>query len=899
MAGNVDRNAPNELESLVAHAGGLRALAYQLVGDAHAAEDVLQDTFVRVLSKPSAARAPAGAAAWLRTIVRGLALNHRRGAAHRSAREAEHARASRTDERGERVPDAVARGEALERVVAAVLALDEPYKTVVLLRYFEGLSPAEIAARTDAPLATVASRLQRAHQTLRARLEQRRGGLAFALAPLLGKDALRFAPVPGPSAPVAKGVLLMSTKTIVAAGAFVLAVVCWWLFSLREETPLARARGAEAARIEASRPGSVEGAPDVARPAGPERASAAGVASLPDGASVAAAPAPRIDGPGPFEFELEFLVVDAFGFPVQDAEISAAPDGQPLADFGTSAWNGRLKRTWRGFEPVLDLVVRASGDGGHTDLRHVRVAAGVHGRVTLALPVGIDDASAESEELVFETVGGSVSGGTIVFYGTIGGGASEFELDAHGNGVWEDPFLYASDPSVPVLSRLPVLGNFFSHGGELRLEGAGLIVEAIAVHHFEPAAGAEPPKPEAFTLRGVVTTPSGKPAANVPVTLLAQEGMQRRRLETNEAGAFAFDDCRAGPAVVFAGGPGLGFAWQDLALAPAIPALDLALEERSTLFVRLVDETGAPLAGWRVEAWADERGHDFVRSATAGEDGRAVLYGVGAAPLFLDARPVGKDDTLRPAKRVAERVWAQKDELVIAIEGGGRLARVELVLASATGLVAGEGVVRLERADGVAAVPIRARDVGEGDAARRVWSLAGIVPGTYRLVAGAPGEAWTDFGPIEVRAEDALELGERRFAPRARLAVAFDAQPSESAAAGVDARSADAAPRERADARFFVRRQGAVVRSRPFDVDLPDDFGVPTGAFRLEWTRRAAVAPAPGPVTTEGALVEPGAVEEGPSDADPAFEEQGTPESHALEGRAGATTKLPLAPRRP
>ncbi len=177
----------NPHDLLASHAGGLRALAFDLVGDPHAAEDVLQDAFVRVLSKSDASAASAGGArAFLRTIVRGLASNHRRDAAHRAEREAAYARDRRSDERATTPFDAHARGEVLQRVVAAVLALAEPYKTAVLLRYFEGLGPAEIAERTNAPLATVASRLLRAHQKLRAELERGGSGLVHALAPLLG-----------------------------------------------------------------------------------------------------------------------------------------------------------------------------------------------------------------------------------------------------------------------------------------------------------------------------------------------------------------------------------------------------------------------------------------------------------------------------------------------------------------------------------------------------------------------------------------------------------------------------------------------------------------------------------------------------------------------------------------
>ena len=57
-----------------------------------------------------------------------------------------------------------------------VLALVEPYRTTVLLRYFEGLSSAEIARRTGVPSATVRWRLMRALEELRGKLDARHGG---------------------------------------------------------------------------------------------------------------------------------------------------------------------------------------------------------------------------------------------------------------------------------------------------------------------------------------------------------------------------------------------------------------------------------------------------------------------------------------------------------------------------------------------------------------------------------------------------------------------------------------------------------------------------------------------------------------------------------------------------
>src|SRR5262249_12078539 len=61
---------------------------------------------------------------------------------------------------------------------AAAGALTEPYRTPVWLRWFEDLQAHEVAARMAVPVATVRTRLQRAHAQLRSRLDRDYGDRA-------------------------------------------------------------------------------------------------------------------------------------------------------------------------------------------------------------------------------------------------------------------------------------------------------------------------------------------------------------------------------------------------------------------------------------------------------------------------------------------------------------------------------------------------------------------------------------------------------------------------------------------------------------------------------------------------------------------------------------------------
>jgi RNA polymerase sigma-70 factor (ECF subfamily) len=68
-------------------------------------------------------------------------------------------------------PDPVLDDAGRRKIGEAVLALGEPYREAVLLRFYAGLAPAAIAARLCVPVETVKTRLKRALALLRHRLE--------------------------------------------------------------------------------------------------------------------------------------------------------------------------------------------------------------------------------------------------------------------------------------------------------------------------------------------------------------------------------------------------------------------------------------------------------------------------------------------------------------------------------------------------------------------------------------------------------------------------------------------------------------------------------------------------------------------------------------------------------
>ncbi len=213
------RAAPRSvpIETLIQQRGWMRGLAQRLVHDDGLADDAVQDAWLAGLEAgggPAAplTREPAGLRAWLSRVVRNKSIDRQR--AERTRRRHEDAAAPPTAPRSP--AEVIADAEAHERVVRAVLGLDEPYRSTILLRYFEDRPPREVAATMDVPVETVRTRTRRALGRLRETLDETHGGgravWVAALIPLTGvRDA-----APALSS-LTLGVIVMGLKTKVTA----------------------------------------------------------------------------------------------------------------------------------------------------------------------------------------------------------------------------------------------------------------------------------------------------------------------------------------------------------------------------------------------------------------------------------------------------------------------------------------------------------------------------------------------------------------------------------------------------------------------------------------------------------------------------------------------------------
>ncbi|HEY1598629.1 MAG TPA: RNA polymerase sigma factor [Pirellulales bacterium] len=148
---------------VVDHHADVYRYAYRLCGSTADAEDLTQQTFLAAQVKLTQLRAVESARAWLFAILRNCYLKSRR----RAPLPAANVELNVNEIPAQPPPESVVDRERLQ---AALNALPDDYKLVLLLFYFEEYSYREIADRLDIPLGTVMSRLSRAKGQLRGRL---------------------------------------------------------------------------------------------------------------------------------------------------------------------------------------------------------------------------------------------------------------------------------------------------------------------------------------------------------------------------------------------------------------------------------------------------------------------------------------------------------------------------------------------------------------------------------------------------------------------------------------------------------------------------------------------------------------------------------------------------------
>ena len=150
------------------HKDKVYSIALRYTGDAAAAEDIAQETFIKLFSAIEGFRGASKFESWLYRLVVNCCFDHKRKS-RRLLPLLDNLRASlRSPATG--TLDNLLRTELSGQVQAAVLALTPDQRIVIVLRYTQGLAYDEIAEILGASIGTIASRLSRAHKILERRL---------------------------------------------------------------------------------------------------------------------------------------------------------------------------------------------------------------------------------------------------------------------------------------------------------------------------------------------------------------------------------------------------------------------------------------------------------------------------------------------------------------------------------------------------------------------------------------------------------------------------------------------------------------------------------------------------------------------------------------------------------
>ncbi|MDH4155767.1 MAG: RNA polymerase sigma factor [candidate division Zixibacteria bacterium] len=149
-----------------AHQKRLFRYIYGLTGSFDSTEDIVQDAFIKAFNAIKTFRTEYAFYPWLSTIARNLAYNHIRREEKKQSLE------DLQDKGFDPVAvdlgplDALLEGENNKRFYKALMAMPVKYRSVFVLRHFEGMDYAQIASYLKIPPGTVDSRLYRARQIL-------------------------------------------------------------------------------------------------------------------------------------------------------------------------------------------------------------------------------------------------------------------------------------------------------------------------------------------------------------------------------------------------------------------------------------------------------------------------------------------------------------------------------------------------------------------------------------------------------------------------------------------------------------------------------------------------------------------------------------------------------------
>lgn len=596
-----DVTRDSQLDDLMSELSWLNRLASALVRDGSDADDLVQETWL--VAAEHAPKDGRPLKPWLSRVALNVVRMRSRASKRRRIREAD---TGAFKEKTSTPEELVSRVEAQRIVVDAVLALAEPYRSTVLLHYFEELSSAEIARRSGTPEGTVRRRLKVGVDQLRARLraEELRTGRSViaALVPAAVKQAAASA------ARTTLGVVLMKK----AIGVVVIAVGLLFIGS----------------RLYKHHRRATDAAVTTQPPAGSNAARSLVVIRDMALAHIVVSVA---DDAGP----IENAIVRCAPTDGDVVVVKTATDGNATIDLGAGEWS-----------------IAASADGHEPSATSLLVVAGREERVRVVLAKGGQTLTGT----VTDASGGAIAGVRI--------DAAQLDIDANARPAVAAAFsdaagkyklavgggqivVAASHPEYTPQTRYVDVGS----GGataDFALVPGGVIEGVVRdIQTKQPVAGAEV-------------------RASSDSSTLELVGATERVVKADESGKFRFAGLRPGAYELFARegarrtrtpiGIGLGVAEQQTDIVVFVAGT-------ATIRGKVVDETGAAVARATVTAFADVEGG----KATSDSTGAFVLEGLSPNRWALRGR---SDQHIADGQAIVELTKSDVNDIVVRVRRG-------------------------------------------------------------------------------------------------------------------------------------------------------------------------------------------------------------------------------------
>ncbi len=434
----------------------------------------------------------------------------------------------------------------------------------------------------------------------------------------------------------------------------------------------------------------------------------------------------------PYRFELEVLVIDQLGLPVEGHSLRLSLPASTMIDApGRSGPDGRLTMSWPSRLPTGSVVIVDERD----TRRSVALQHGTKARVTL-----LSGRGEKGPELVLSFTQGDSS--TIRISNVV---------------VVTNAASYVRDFDPPKADGLHPFVVFDTAAAVAKVEApVPVTVDGIAVSEIAFDSNAytwvmsaafgeamsQASKPPMLTatnttparIAGTVFGEDGKPAAKLPVVVLGTGPQPVQQVETDDAGQFLFENLAAADFTVRAGGTEAGLAAVPATTTTGTTTVQLNLKRDSCVRGKALRADGTPIRDavvtWRAidGTWCDE--------TTSHEDGSFTFANLpGTAGTVLLWAP--NDERPLPIASAANVLCDTGELLLRAERTAESTVRIEPVLPEGT---EGSLSVRLWNLD--LGIATRVPDPEAG----RPHALGKLGAGWYRIEVHHATTGWFDAG---------------------------------------------------------------------------------------------------------------------------------------------------------